>query len=113
MVFTRRTAALAAVVLIPLGVAAAGYALSDSPARPTAPSRAEPDSGSPTPSATDPSGRTGPTPGEEVVDRPPVTDSPADDDDGDGPDDDGHDDGVDGPDDDGHDDGVDGPDDGG
>ncbi|MGW9492813.1 small secreted hydrophilic protein [Streptomyces prasinus] len=102
MVFTRRMAALAAVVLIPLGVAATSYALSDSPARPTVPSRVELDSGSPTPSATDPSGRTGPTPSEEVVDRPPVTDSPADDDDDDdGPDDDGHDDGDDGPDDDG------------
>ncbi|MHC3455521.1 small secreted hydrophilic protein [Streptomyces prasinus] len=96
MVFTRRMAAPAAVVLIPLGVAATSYALSDSPARPAVPSRVEPDSGSPTPSATDPSGRTGPTLGEEVVDRPRVTDSPADDD--------GHDDG---------DDGDDGPDDDG
>ncbi len=40
MVFTRRMAALAAVVLIPLGVAATSYALSDSPARPTVPSPA-------------------------------------------------------------------------
>ena len=76
MVFTRRMAALAAVVLIPLGVAATSYALADSPEPPKVPPRVELDSGSPTP----PSTRPEPTPSDEVVSRPPVTDSPADDD---------------------------------
>lgn len=79
MVFTRRMAALAAVVLIPLGVAATSYALADSPEPPKVPPRVELDSGSPTP----PSTRPEPTPSDEVVSRPPVTDSPADDDDDD------------------------------
>ncbi|GHH94707.1 small secreted hydrophilic protein [Streptomyces capillispiralis] len=83
MVFTRRMAALAAVVLIPLGVAATSFALSDSPAPPKVPPQVELDSGSPTPSATAPSTRPDPTPSDEVVSRPPLTDSPAGDDDDD------------------------------
>lgn len=83
MVFTRRMAALAAVVLIPLGVAATSYALADSPEPPEVPPRVELDSGSPAPPSTAPSTRPEPTPSDEVVSRPPVTDSPADDDDDD------------------------------
>lgn len=86
MVFTRRMAALAAVVLIPLGVAATSFALADSPEPPKVPPRVELDSGSPTPAPTSSSTRPEPTPSDEVVSRPPVTDSPAgDDDDDDGP----------------------------
>ncbi|CAL9586078.1 small secreted hydrophilic protein [Streptomyces sp. Tu 3180] len=83
MVFTRRMAALAAVVLIPLGVAATSFALADSPEPPKVPPRVELDSGSPTPTPTAPSARPEPTPSDEVVSRPPVTDSPAGDDDDD------------------------------
>ncbi|CAL9434415.1 hypothetical protein SUDANB176_02119 [Streptomyces sp. enrichment culture] len=83
MVFTRRMAALAAVVLIPLGVAATSFALADSPEPPKVPPRVELDSGSPTPAPTAPSARPEPTPSDEVVSRPPVTDSPAGDDDDD------------------------------
>ncbi|GAA3498739.1 hypothetical protein GCM10019016_058420 [Streptomyces prasinosporus] len=100
MVLTRRMAALAAVVLIPLGVAATSFALADSPAPPEVPPRVELDGGSSAPTPTAPSERPGPTPGDEVVSRPPVTDSPAGDDDDDdrpssddGPDEDGPDDG--------------------
>ncbi|GGW90813.1 hypothetical protein GCM10010297_10710 [Streptomyces malachitofuscus] len=95
MVFTRRMAALAAVVLIPLGVAATSFALADSPEPPKVPPRVELDSGSPTPTPTASSTGPEPTPSDEVVSRPPVTDSPAGDDDDDGPG------GDDGPDDDG------------
>ncbi|MEZ3178450.1 small secreted hydrophilic protein [Streptomyces pimonensis] len=85
MVLTRRMAALAAVVLIPLGVAATSFALADSPAPPEVPPRVVLDSGSPTPTPTSaaPSARPEPTPSDEVVPRPPVTESPADDDDDD------------------------------
>ena len=76
MVFSRRMAALSAVVLIPLGIAATSYA-----------QQVELDHGSPTPTSTlDPSPTatpSGATPGDEVVSRPPVTDSPASDDDDD------------------------------
>ncbi|MEU1572325.1 small secreted hydrophilic protein [Streptomyces collinus] len=88
MVFSRRMAALSAVVLIPLGIAATSYALADSPASPRVPSRqVELDHGSPTPTSTlRPSQKATPpgaTPGDEVVSRPPVTDSSAGDDDDD------------------------------
>ncbi|WP_432198483.1 small secreted hydrophilic protein [Streptomyces sp. bgisy027] len=63
------TAALTAVVAIPLAVAATSFALTYQPRAPEVPPRVEPDSGSPTP-----------TPSDEVVSRPPVTDSPASDD---------------------------------
>ncbi|GGV68159.1 small secreted hydrophilic protein [Streptomyces griseoloalbus] len=104
MVFTRRMAALAAVVLIPLGVAATSFALSDSPERPKVPPRVELDSGSPTPPSTAPSASPDPTPSDEVVSRPPLTDSPAGDDDDDDGGQDSSDDGPggdDGPGDDG------------
>jgi hypothetical protein len=48
MVFSRRMAALAAVVLIPLGIAATSFALTDSPQEPKVPSKVELESGSPT-----------------------------------------------------------------
>ena len=84
MVFSRRMAALSAVVLIPLGIAATSYALADSPRAPEVPAQqVELDHGSPTPTSTlDPSPTatpSGATPGDEVVSRPPVTDSPASD----------------------------------
>ncbi|MFE5756241.1 small secreted hydrophilic protein [Streptomyces massasporeus] len=85
MVFSRRMAALSAVVLIPLGIAATSYALADSPASPRVPSqKVELDHGSPTPTPTSTlrPGRQA-TPGDEVVSRPPVTDSSASDDDDD------------------------------
>ncbi|MGW0707811.1 small secreted hydrophilic protein [Streptomyces sp. NPDC002643] len=97
MVFSRRIAALAAVVAIPLGIAATSFALTDSPEAPKVPPKVELDKGSPspTPSPTPSAER---TPRDEVVPRPPVTDSPASDDDDD---DLGTDDSDDGPGDDG------------
>ncbi|GAB2839913.1 hypothetical protein GCM10027074_02850 [Streptomyces deserti] len=98
MAFSRRMAALSAVVLIPLGIAATSFALADSPQSPKVPSqRVELDSGSPTPTRTPAStpapDRSGTAPGDEVVSRPPVTDSPTsgddDDDRGQGAGDDG------------------------
>lgn len=109
MVFSHRIAALAAVVVIPLGIAATSYALTDSPETPKVPPQVELGSGSPsvTPSTVEPSRTWSPTPAptsastptststststpsDQVVSRPPVSD---DDDDGpgdDGPDDDG------------------------
>ncbi|MEV5319667.1 small secreted hydrophilic protein [Streptomyces sp. NPDC052687] len=87
MVFTRRMAALAAVVVIPLGIAATSFALTDSPEPPKVPARVELDSGSPTPAPS----RTArsatpapvPAPSDQVVSRPPVTDAPGGDDDDD------------------------------
>ncbi|KUL39201.1 hypothetical protein [Streptomyces regalis] len=82
MVFSHRIAALAAVVAIPLGIAATSFALTDNPEAPKVPAKVELDRGSPTPTPTRPT----PTPSDEVVSRPPVTDSPASDDDDDAPD---------------------------
>ncbi|CAM5474662.1 small secreted hydrophilic protein [Streptomyces purpurascens] len=103
MVFSRRMAALSAVVLIPLGIAATSYALADSPQSPKVPSQqVELDNRSPTPTSTlTPASKPTPpaaTPGDEVVSRPPVTDSSASDDDDD---DRGQGNGDDGPGDDG------------
>ncbi|KFG75929.1 hypothetical protein [Streptomyces mutabilis] len=81
MVFSRRMAALAAVVLIPLGIAATSFALTDSPQEPEVPSKVELESGSPTPTPT--SSSPDQAPSDQVVTRPPVTDSPPDDDDDD------------------------------
>ncbi|MGW0612252.1 small secreted hydrophilic protein [Streptomyces sp. NPDC002788] len=88
MAFSRRMAALSAVVLIPLGIAATSYALADSPESPKMPSpQVELDRSSPTPTSTlDPTSKptpSGAAPGDEVVSRPPVTDSSASDDDDD------------------------------
>ncbi|MDQ1020208.1 small secreted hydrophilic protein [Streptomyces afghaniensis] len=88
MAFSRRMAALSAVVLIPLGIAATSYSLADSPEAPKVPSqRVELDHSPPTPTSTlTPPAKTSPpksTPGDEVVSRPPVTDSSASDDDDD------------------------------
>ncbi|NGO13285.1 small secreted hydrophilic protein [Streptomyces sp. HC44] len=82
MVFSHRMAALAAVVAIPLGIAATSYALTDSPESPKVPPKVELDSGSP---SVTPSKK--PTPSDEVVSRPPVSNDPSapgDDDDDDG-----------------------------
>jgi hypothetical protein len=98
MVFSRRIAALAAVVAIPLGIAATSFALTDSPQPPKVPSKVELESGSPSPTPSRPEA----TPSDEVVSRPPVTDSSAsDDDDDDAAEQDGRDDADDGPGDDG------------
>jgi len=90
MVFSHRMAALAAVVVIPLGIAATSYALTDSPESPKVPPKVELESGSPsatpTPTGTSSTPTPTPTPSDEVVSRPPVSD---DDDDDDGPGDDG------------------------
>ncbi|MET9680882.1 small secreted hydrophilic protein [Streptomyces coeruleorubidus] len=88
MAFSRRMAALSAVVLIPLGIAATSYALADSPEAPKVPSQqVELDNSSPTPTSTltPPAKSTPPepTPGDEGVSRPGVTDSSASDDDDD------------------------------
>ncbi len=81
MVFSRRMAALAAVVLIPLGIAATSFALTDSPQEPKVPAKVELESGSPPPKPASSSPE--PTPSDQVVTRPPVTDGPPDDDDDD------------------------------
>ncbi|MGI3231074.1 small secreted hydrophilic protein [Streptomyces sp. GTA36] len=87
MVFSHRMAALAAVVVIPLGIAATSYALTDSPESPKVPPKVELESGSPSATPTSTTSPTAtPTPSDEVVSRPPVSD---DDDDDDGPGDDG------------------------
>lgn len=52
MVLSRRIAALAAVVLIPLGIAATRFALTDSPKEPKVPAKVELGSGSPSPAPT-------------------------------------------------------------
>ncbi|MEV5545067.1 small secreted hydrophilic protein [Streptomyces sp. NPDC052309] len=83
MVFSRRMAALAAVVLIPLGIAATSFALTDSPQEPKVPAKVELESGSPTPAPASTRPEPTPTPRDQVVSRPPVTDSPPDDDDDD------------------------------
>ncbi|MEU1848893.1 small secreted hydrophilic protein [Streptomyces sp. NPDC019990] len=88
MAFSRRMGALSAVVLIPLGIAATSYALADSPQSPKVPSpQVELDHGSPTPTSTlGPAAKPTPpesAPADEVVSRPPVTDSSASDDDDD------------------------------
>ncbi|WP_369196156.1 small secreted hydrophilic protein [Streptomyces djakartensis] len=91
MAFSRRMAALSAVVLIPLGIAATSYALADGPRSPAVPSQQveldrSPSPPTPAPPSTrDPAPTTTPSrePGDEVVSRPPVTDSPASDDDDD------------------------------
>jgi hypothetical protein len=101
MAFSRRIATLAAVVAIPLGIAATSFALTDSPEAPKVPPKVELDkevsSPAPTPTSTRPSA----TPSDEVVPRPPVTDGPASDDDDDDRREDGQDDADDGAGDDG------------
>ncbi|PBO31166.1 hypothetical protein CLM84_04090, partial [Streptomyces albidoflavus] len=47
MAFSHRVAALAAVVAIPLAIAATGFALTESPDPPAPPARVETESGSP------------------------------------------------------------------
>ncbi|MFJ4363549.1 small secreted hydrophilic protein [Streptomyces chartreusis] len=93
MAFSHRIAALAAVVAIPLGIAATSFALTDQPKSPEVPPRVELDSGSPTPTPTRPAPTPTPRPSDEVVSPPPVTDRPASDDDDDASDDDRGEDG--------------------
>ncbi|MFJ2770137.1 small secreted hydrophilic protein [Streptomyces sp. NPDC087300] len=76
MVFSHRMAALAAVVAIPLGIAATSYALTDSPQSPKAPPKVELESGSPSSKPTTPR----PTPSDEKVTPPPVSENPSGDD---------------------------------
>jgi hypothetical protein len=85
MTFSRRMATLAAVVLIPVGIAGTSYLLTEDPEPPSVPSEVEldetqregPQDGtrSPSPSA---------TPTEEVVPRPSATEGSINDDDQDG-----------------------------
>jgi hypothetical protein len=95
MAFTHRMATLAAVVAIPLGIAATSYALTDAPKTPQVPPAVELDTtprpASPAPSAAPggtpsggPSGTpTGPRPtGDAVVPGPAATDDDDDDDTG-------------------------------
>lgn len=83
MAFSHRMAALAAVVAIPLGIAATSYALTDSPDPPKSPPKVELESGSSSPR---------PTPSDETVSPPPVSEKPSADDSSDDSDDDGNDD---------------------
>lgn len=76
MVFSHRMAALAAVVAIPLGIAATSYALTDSPEPPKVPPKVELDSGSPSTKPASPR----PTPSDETVSPPPVSENPSGDD---------------------------------
>ncbi|MEU8353590.1 MULTISPECIES: small secreted hydrophilic protein [unclassified Streptomyces] len=87
MAFTHRLATLAAVVAIPLGVAATSYALTDDTDPPKTPSKVELESGSPEPAGSSPApatSRPAPT-GDEVVPPPPATADDQDDDADDGP----------------------------
>ncbi|MFE4534095.1 small hydrophilic protein [Streptomyces scopuliridis] len=77
MAFSPRLAALAAVVAIPLGIAATSYAMTDSPDAPRVPPKVEL---TPSPSG---SGSPGGTPGDAVVPGPSATDGDDDDDRGD------------------------------
>ncbi|MFJ5259217.1 small secreted hydrophilic protein [Streptomyces sp. NPDC088387] len=72
MVFSHRMAALAAVVVIPLGIAATSYALTDHQESPKVPAKVELDSGTPSPRTGSPT----PAPSDEVVPPPPATDAP-------------------------------------
>lgn len=81
MAFSHRIATLAAVVAIPLGIAATSYALTDSPEPPRAPSKVELDGGGPEPAGGGTPHPSFPSPapaapGDEVVPRPPATDGP-------------------------------------
>lgn len=101
MVFSHRMAALAAVVAIPLGIAATSYALTDNPEPPKAPPKVELESGSPSssprsptpsspsssPTSSSPSSPSSkpttprPTPSDETVSPPPVSENASGDDD--------------------------------
>ncbi|SDK06075.1 small secreted hydrophilic protein [Streptomyces indicus] len=80
MAFSQRIATLAAVVAIPLGIAATSYALTDSPETPKVPPKVELDnSRSPSPSPSPSTGTPSGEPSDEVVSRPPVDDDDDDD----------------------------------
>ncbi|MEU5684449.1 small secreted hydrophilic protein [Streptomyces venezuelae] len=83
MVFSHRMAALAAVVAIPLGIAATSYVLTDSPEQPKAPPKVELESGSPSSKPAPPR----PAPSDEKVSPPPVSENPSNDDSGNSDDD--------------------------
>lgn len=85
MAFSHRLAALAAVVAIPLGIAATSYALTDRPEPAKSPPKVELESGTPSTAPASPR----PTPRDETVSPPPVSENPSGDDDADdGPNDD-------------------------
>lgn len=95
MAFSKRMAALTAVVAIPLGVAATSYALTDDPEDPTPPARVEMEGGtSPPADSTDPAPGSSPGKDREEVSPPPVRDGPTTDPSG-SADDDGDDTGDD------------------
>ncbi|AZM52814.1 small secreted hydrophilic protein [Streptomyces sp. WAC 01529] len=97
MVFSHRMAALAAVVAIPLGIAATSYALTDDPQPPKVPPKVRLESGSPSAEPTIPR----PTPSDETVSPPPVSEKSSGDDNDDDGSDGRHDDSDDSTDDDG------------
>ncbi|MET9509161.1 small hydrophilic protein [Streptomyces flavidovirens] len=82
MAFSHRLATLAAVVAIPLGIAATSYALTDSAEAPKVPHKVElestsPGTGQPSPRTT-PGSTPGTTPSDTVVPGPTATDDDAD-----------------------------------
>lgn len=74
MVFSHRMAALAAVVAIPLGIAATSYVLTDNPEQPKAPPKVELQSDSPSSAPASPR----PTPSDEKISPPPVSEHTGD-----------------------------------
>ncbi|MFE9396153.1 small hydrophilic protein [Streptomyces flavidovirens] len=86
MAFSHRLATLAAVVAIPLGIAATSYALTDSAEAPKVPHKVElestpPGTGQPSPRTTPgstPGGTPGTTPSDTVVPGPTATDDDSD-----------------------------------
>ncbi|OEV01680.1 hypothetical protein [Streptomyces oceani] len=100
MAFSYRMATLAAVVAIPLGIAATSWALTDDPEPPQPPAKVDLESESPgrspsastpgseEPSGPDKSGRPSGSPSDQVVPPPSPTDGSDDDDGPDGDDDD-------------------------
>ncbi|MEU6821187.1 small secreted hydrophilic protein [Streptomyces atriruber] len=78
MVFSHRMAVLAAVVAIPLGIAATSYVLTDDPEQPKAPPKVELETGSPSAEPASPR----PAPSDERVSPPPVSENPSNDDSG-------------------------------
>ncbi|MGW0561006.1 small hydrophilic protein [Streptomyces sp. NPDC003016] len=94
MAFSHRLATLAAVVAIPLGIAATSYALTDRPEPPKVPSKVELESTAPDTPLSSPRTTPGPTPGTAAPSTTPsdavVPGPTATNDDADGPDDDTH-----------------------
>ncbi|MET9519804.1 small hydrophilic protein [Streptomyces sp. NPDC002994] len=80
MAFSHRLATLAAVVAIPLGIAATSYALTDTPQAPKVPPRVELESTAPGTRPPTPPTTPSTTPSDAVVPGPTATDADADDD---------------------------------